>query len=218
MCMFFQADIWNESHCKNQARKIERFYLITIYKEKHECTLWMCMKTSHFRKRHRLNYSTWWSKNYMSNKNMSFRPNLSKPGLQSMSETVNGACVQTCACMPTFGLSLEANDLLSGQSDELVKIKLDVLPPVASVPAVGLSRITRTPWNRDWFSLPAYASPSMKHICWSTSDNWTWCQAQVLEIYTGYNNKLTPDRKRRSSNSYYRLNCKLQSSSLEPPE
>lgn len=42
------------------------------------------------------------------------------------------------------GRSLEANDLLSGQSDELVKVKLDVLPPVTSVFAVGLSRITRT--------------------------------------------------------------------------
>lgn len=42
------------------------------------------------------------------------------------------------------GRSLEANDLLSGQSDELVEVKLDVLPPVTSVFAVGLSRITRT--------------------------------------------------------------------------
>lgn len=29
--------------------------------------------------------------------------------------------------------SLEADDLPSGQSDELVEVKLDVLPPVASV-------------------------------------------------------------------------------------
>lgn len=42
------------------------------------------------------------------------------------------------------GRSLEANDLLSGQSDELVEVKLDVLPPVTSVFAVGLSRITWT--------------------------------------------------------------------------
>lgn len=51
---------------------------------------------------------------------------------------------QTFHCR-NFGRSLEANDLLSGQSDELVEVKLDVLPPVASVPAVCLSRITRTP-------------------------------------------------------------------------
>lgn len=30
---------------------------------------------------------------------------------------------------------------MSGQSDELVEVELDVLPPVASVSAVGLSRI-----------------------------------------------------------------------------
>lgn len=47
-------------------------------------------------------------------------------------------------CVCTFGRSLEANDLLSGQSDELVEVKLDVHPPVASVSAVNLSRITRT--------------------------------------------------------------------------
>lgn len=46
--------------------------------------------------------------------------------------------------MGPSGRSLEANDLLSGQSDELVEVKLDVLPPVTSVFAVGLSRITRT--------------------------------------------------------------------------
>lgn len=40
--------------------------------------------------------------------------------------------------------SLEANDLLSGQSDELVEVKLDVLSPVAPVLPVDLSRITGT--------------------------------------------------------------------------
>lgn len=40
--------------------------------------------------------------------------------------------------------SLEADDLLRGQSDELVEVKLDVLSPVASVLPVGLSRITGT--------------------------------------------------------------------------
>lgn len=45
-----------------------------------------------------------------------------------------------------FVWSLEANDLLSGQSDELVEVKLDVLPPVASVSAIRLSRVTRAAW------------------------------------------------------------------------
>lgn len=61
----------------------------------------------------------------------------------------SSATRHTRACVPScpFSPSLEANDLLSGQSDELVEVKLDVLPPVAPVPAVGLSRITRTAWD-----------------------------------------------------------------------
>lgn len=55
---------------------------------------------------------------------------------------MNEAGVQTCGSASRR--SLEANDLLSGQSDELVEVELDVLPPVASVPAVGLSWVTRT--------------------------------------------------------------------------
>lgn len=43
-----------------------------------------------------------------------------------------------------FDGSLEADDLLGGQSDEFVEVKLDVFPPEASVFAVCLSRITRT--------------------------------------------------------------------------
>lgn len=40
--------------------------------------------------------------------------------------------------------SLEADDLPSGQSDQLVEVKPDVLPPVAPVPRVNLSGITGT--------------------------------------------------------------------------
>lgn len=45
-------------------------------------------------------------------------------------------------------VSLEANDLVSGQFNELVEVKADVLPPVASVSAVGVSRIAGTSWKR----------------------------------------------------------------------
>lgn len=65
------------------------------------------------------------------------------------SEAVNSPPVLTCVCVSssplcTFGLSLKANDLLSGQPDQLVEVKLDVLPPVSSIFSVCLSRITRT--------------------------------------------------------------------------
>ena len=58
--------------------------------------------------------------------------------------------IEICACASPlvfifmFGQSLGANDLLCGQSNELVEVKLDVLPPVASVFAVDLGRIART--------------------------------------------------------------------------
>lgn len=63
--------------------------------------------------------------------------------VESSAARHTGACVPSCP----FSRSLEANDLLSGQSDELVEVKLDVLPPVAPVPAVGLSGITRAAWD-----------------------------------------------------------------------
>lgn len=46
--------------------------------------------------------------------------------------------------LSVFVLLLEANDLLSGHSDDLVEVKLDVLPPVSSVSAVGCSWVART--------------------------------------------------------------------------
>ena len=42
-----------------------------------------------------------------------------------------------------FAWLLEANDLLCGQSDELVEVKLDVFPPIAAVPAIDLGGVTR---------------------------------------------------------------------------
>jgi len=72
-----------------------------------------------------------------------------------VSEQVNPNTVFMCRstevhlCVRRSDRSFEVNDLLGGQSDELVEVKLDVFPPVTSVLAVCLSRITRTACNTD---------------------------------------------------------------------
>lgn len=63
-------------------------------------------------------------------------------------------------------LSLEANDLVSGQSDELVEVELDVLPPVASVSAVGLSRIAGASCRRRQGINLAHTRRSSNSVSW----------------------------------------------------
>lgn len=91
-----------------------------------------------------------------------------------------------------FRRSLEANDLVSGQFDELVEVKVDVLSPVAPVSAVGLSRVAGTSWKRQhaWYYWNLPVRVCHLNIC-NLNNSFVvniWSSKKALRIFGLWNN------------------------------